>query len=441
MGLGRAARMTLGLVERNRIPVEIVDVEFEGLSRTPLESTALVGNIDAPRYSATLLQMNPEQVVDGLLTWDEGLLGRMQQSYIAAIPFWELSTLPDHWVDFLRGVDEVLAPSRHIEEVIRAAFSTIENPPRLSYYLQAVRPPSRACAQRRRWFGDRSETTVFLASFDLVSDPARKNPGGALAAFLAASAHRDDMTLVLKAGYANMVSASPEYRALAEAAASDPRILLIEETLDDSEAWSLLASSDAYVSLHRAEGLGLGLMESMALGKPVIGTSWSGNMDFMSPEDSILVPYRLVPVMADQVPLYREMNGTAVWADPDIAFAAQAMRQLAESPETRTRLGRAARESSERRWLEYSQAQALRGVLAHAANPDLASSLRVERLARLRSDVRARAATARRNVSLAERSKRIGVAGLRAVGLKPPAPADEVGSGPLRIVDPYEVDV
>ena len=46
---------------------------------------------------------------------------------------------------------------------------------------------------------------------------------------------------------------------------------------------SLMASVDCFVSLHRSEGFGLGMAQSMYLGKPVIATGYSGNMDFMKP--------------------------------------------------------------------------------------------------------------------------------------------------------------
>ena len=41
------------------------------------------------------------------------------------------------------------------------------------------------------------------------------------------------------------------------------------------------------------------MLESMSLGKPVIGTAYSGNMDFMTPENSFLLPYRLATLERD----------------------------------------------------------------------------------------------------------------------------------------------
>ncbi len=118
-----------------------------------------------------------------------------------------------------------------------------------------------------------------------------------------------------------------------------PNIKIIDEKLSHTDIMSLLASIDVYVSLHRSEGLGLGLMESMHLGKPVIATRWSGNLDFMVDDNSCLVGYRLIPI--DQAsPYHRLCEGVSQqWADPDIEEAVRWMRKLAADRELRRQIG------------------------------------------------------------------------------------------------------
>src|SRR5262249_29627249 len=96
---------------------------------------------------------------------------------------------------------------------------------------------------------------------------------------------------------------------------------------------------DAYVSLHRSEGFGLTMAEAMALGKPVIATRYSGNLDFMTDDNSLLVDCRPVPV-ARSAHLYRT---GCTWAEPSVEHAAQLMRRVADDPDHGRAIGERAR--------------------------------------------------------------------------------------------------
>jgi glycosyltransferase involved in cell wall biosynthesis len=128
----------------------------------------------------------------------------------------------------------------------------------------------------------------------------------------------------------------PDLKAhLADLAKADPRITLLTGYLSRQDLWTLMASIDCFVSLHRAEGFGLGMAEAMACGKAVIATPWSGNVDFTRVENALLVDYALVELDRDLGPYRRGQR----WAEPDVASAAHAMRRIAESRELRERLG------------------------------------------------------------------------------------------------------
>jgi glycosyltransferase involved in cell wall biosynthesis len=107
-----------------------------------------------------------------------------------------------------------------------------------------------------------------------------------------------------------------------------------------------------YVSLHRAEGFGLGLAEAMYFGKPVIGTAYSGNMGFMTVANSCPIGYRMVRVDPGELRFNRQTEKVyrpgELWADADLGEAARRMRQLYESEALRRRLGSAAAETIRR---------------------------------------------------------------------------------------------
>ena len=74
------------------------------------------------------------------------------------------------------------------------------------------------------------------------------------------------------------------------------------------------------------------------LGKPVIATAYSGNLDLMAPEHSYMVPYRLVELPYDHPPYEAGM----LWAEPHIVTAAEYMRQMFANPDEARERGRLA---------------------------------------------------------------------------------------------------
>ncbi len=77
------------------------------------------------------------------------------------------------------------------------------------------------------------------------------------------------------------------------------------------------------------------MAECMALGKPVIGTGYSGNLEFMNSENSCLVDYTLIPVKPGQ---FIDYEPGWMWADPDVDHAAKYMIRLFEDPDYRHRI-------------------------------------------------------------------------------------------------------
>ena len=88
----------------------------------------------------------------------------------------------------------------------------------------------------------------------------------------------------------------------------------------------LMQNCDSFISLHRSEGIGLGLAQSMLFGKPVVATNYSGNTDFMHDGNACLVDYELIPVREGEYPFAQGQE----WADPDIDQAGWFMKRLVE---------------------------------------------------------------------------------------------------------------
>jgi hypothetical protein len=194
-------------------------------------------------------------------------------------------------------------------------------------------------------FGLDPAATVFYCAFEAVSDPARKNPFGAVEAFRRAFPGTEAVQLAVKVSNPHVQGRGGELMArLYALIEGDPRFVLIRERLAPQDLLSLYASCDATVSLHRSEGLGLMPLEGMRLGVPAIATGWSGNMTYMTHSGAALVRYSMVPndeSCAHYAP--RNVGVHSRWAEPDVDHAASWMRRLKESPDLRHRLSAAAK--------------------------------------------------------------------------------------------------
>lgn len=263
--------------------------------------------------------------------------GRMQ----VAMLWWETTALPQTWIPFLSTLDVIAACTPFIANVVANHLPLVP-------VIQIKHPlvlPSDIRPDRSR-FGISDEAIVFTSGFNPNSDPARKNPVAQVVAFRRAFPREiEDVQLLIRVHHAESGDfARRSIQAITQAAAGDPRIQLVTEPLSYHDVLSFYASGDVFVSLHRAEGLGLGIMEAMALGKPVIATGWSGNMGFMDYRTACPVRYRLGPAHGEHSFLKPEFLGPhALWARPLIEDAVAWMRKLHTSPDLRKRIGAAAK--------------------------------------------------------------------------------------------------
>jgi glycosyltransferase involved in cell wall biosynthesis len=244
---------------------------------------------------------------------------------------WELGTPPLDWPRSSAAFDEVWTMSR---------FSASALAPACAAPVQVMWPALRmpVAAQRTRAdFGLPDDAFVVLSMLDLMSEVERKNPAALVRAFGQAFAGGEKACLVLKVSGGD--ARAEDRERLRQAVAGSP-VVVIERWLPADELAALMATADVFASLHRAEGFGLTLAEAMALGKPVVATHYSGNVDFMTPWNSCLVPYSLVVMERDHGP-YRKGS---LWADPDVAAAGEMLRGLHRDPDRARRIGAAARD-------------------------------------------------------------------------------------------------
>jgi glycosyltransferase involved in cell wall biosynthesis len=108
--------------------------------------------------------------------------------------------------------------------------------------------------------------------------------------------------------------------------AGDPRILVLEGDFPRADMLELIAACDCFVSLHRSEGFGRVLAEALSLGRPVVATYWSGNVDFADLGQQYLVEGALVPLQPGDYPTGDGQH----WAEPDFEASVAALRAARE---------------------------------------------------------------------------------------------------------------
>jgi glycosyltransferase involved in cell wall biosynthesis len=232
--------------------------------------------------------------------------------------YWEQEHFPMRWHSAFDYYDEIWVATHFTRDAIAAVSPIPVHKITYPFYLDETE----AVPDRRR-FGLLENAFVFLFTFDFFSTIQRKNPAAVIAAFRRAFRPDDAAVLVLKSINAEHDRAG---RDLLGRESEGAKVVFMDTHISGSGLNALFASADCYVSLHRSEGLGLGLAHAMYLGKPVIGTNYSGNLEFMNSDNGLLVDYAMTELNEDSGPYER---GTR-WAEPKVEHAAHFMRWVYE---------------------------------------------------------------------------------------------------------------
>eukprot|EP00227_Mantoniella_beaufortii_P018278 CAMPEP_0197577002 /NCGR_PEP_ID=MMETSP1326-20131121/1789_1 /TAXON_ID=1155430 /ORGANISM="Genus nov. species nov., Strain RCC2288" /LENGTH=1233 /DNA_ID=CAMNT_0043139993 /DNA_START=914 /DNA_END=4615 /DNA_ORIENTATION=+ len=134
-----------------------------------------------------------------------------------------------------------------------------------------------------------------------------------------------------------------------------PKIHITGRPFSSVDLIRLYKGADAYVSAHWGEGWGLPLSEAMSMGLPTIATDFSGNTEFMSHENSFLVPVaKSVPyVDAD------EWFGGMQHAEVDIEQLNKTFQYIFMNQREARRRGKLGQQTMEQRYTPSAVADAI----------------------------------------------------------------------------------
>ena len=313
-GIGEGGRRTAASIAKTTIDFNIIDLaKNDGLHKETNNTwqNKIKKTLD---YDINVFHCN----IDGL---GKEELSRevLDRRYNIGYWVWELTEFPDKWVHFFDYFNEIWTPSNFSASVIskKANCPVITVPHSIETKTDSK--------YNRDYFHLPKDKFLFVFMYDILSSTDRKNPKAVIEAFKKAFPNNKNVGLVVKLN--NAKYGKEVIEKLDKLKEEIENLYVIEGTLPKIEENSLINCCDVFVSLHRAEGFGLCIAEAMYLGKPVIGTGYSGNTDFMRFDNSCMVKYKKIPVDVT----YATVSGeNQFWAEADVNDAAKYMVKLYE---------------------------------------------------------------------------------------------------------------
>ena len=315
-GLGQSSRLIANVLENSDIPHVIYNYVYSYSLK--MEDTTYADRISTELpYDINLVHINPRELGPALFRLPKSM---WSSQYNVAFWLWELEDFPEEWAIYTDLFDEIWTPAEFVSNAVRTAAKCPVHT--LPYHVTAPTEEQ----YDRAWFGLPEDKFLFAFMYDANSVADRKNPMAVVKAFMKAFSPEDaGVGLVIKAN-----NGRPEdIEKLREQMKGYENLYFVTENLKKTAVNSLLKCVDVFVSLHRAEGFGLGMAESMMVGTPSIATNWSANTEFMNPEVGCMVDYKLIALERDIEPYHKGSR----WADADVDQAAVYMRKLYEEPE------------------------------------------------------------------------------------------------------------
>jgi glycosyltransferase involved in cell wall biosynthesis len=313
-GIARACQLIKDGLEKNAIHhnvIGLVDNEKEPVNRYkttdsfPFNLNILVANPDS---SLTLL---PRKYLDG--------------RHNIGVWYWEMPEMPEMWKQNAAFFSEVWATTDFLRDVFQRNLGEDTKVCRINLPVEI--PVKVDTAKAKECFGIAPDEFLCLFVFDYQSDVHRKNPFAVIETFRKVFPGLGKARLIIK----SINATGEDVKKMEAAIDGDGRILHIRDRFDPERHNLLMNASDVYISLHRSEGLGLTLMESILLEKPTLCTGYSGNVDFCLPEWSELVDFEMIDVCEES--FYRKLydgQPRLLWAEPDTEDAVKKLRRIYE---------------------------------------------------------------------------------------------------------------
>jgi len=317
LGLGISANSYSKILSQKGLKIRDINISN---SQSPMALDTLNYRYENFEFS----KLNIFSIFGSALTTNIEKFGKrlLQNSYNVGLWYWEVETLPSEYQKSISLVDEIWVSTDYIRNI----FQKYTSKP-----IKVINYPMDEVVNFKFKNKYIVPENYYYFSFDFFSDFNRKNPMQLIELFFEfKSIIKDDSRLILKSINANFF---PEFSYKLYKIIEDvPYIDWIDENWTRDKYLYFLKNAKGFISLHKSEGLGLGLLEAMALEVPVLGTGYSGNLQFMNSKNSFLVDYEFESVRGVTTAYSGPEFSESVWAKPDTQSA---LRQLIELHQNR----------------------------------------------------------------------------------------------------------
>ena len=262
--------------------------------------------------------------------------GKRNLAYCA----WESDRIPAHWPVLLNRYDAVFVPSRFNAEVFVAGGVTV--PVHVVPHIRRHAHEETTPAQRAQLRSQLDIPSHHFVFYSIGAWMLRKDFPRLVQAFIEEFERQEPVSLLIKTSTYAVHHALPHED-------GKHTLQMVQEAVDEtharcgrlgghvaviaadgiSGAWidCIHQLGDAYVSLSRAEGWGMGGFEAALLGRPVLMTGWGGVLDYLGEDHPLNLGYRLEHI---------DWPGTSYapdhrWAVTDVADVRRKLRAVFES--------------------------------------------------------------------------------------------------------------
>lgn len=310
-GMGVVGHQFLSLLHATSIPTDIYSIPWPPVEEKSAELRKSAKSKWVFNQSINLVVANPEIALYAKKRFGSAFYNG---KYNIINPAWETSVPSPEYLSGLSHFNEIWVHSHYLRDI----FSRFYTGP-ITYTPLPILPPSAELTKPN--VVELAADSYLLFCFDFKSCFVRKNPKGAIRAFKRAFLNGKGPILVVKTMNGHLMR--DEMNEMVQEASDRSDIRIIDGEMSPSEMSWMMSNCCGYVSLHRSEGYGLTIAEALSLGRPVIATSYSGNMDFCNESNTLLCKYYLTPVTGAR--FYKNIG---IWAEPDLEHASKLMQEL-----------------------------------------------------------------------------------------------------------------